>query len=158
MSQPQMFIPVFATGTVEINHNLAYQKKDGKVYYFNGHAMPIFSHDEDDIKSFKMIMSQFYVNGHATQAEIIRAFGIPAITIKRSVKLFRERGPGGFFVKNTPKRKPRVLIPEVIAKVQAFLDEGLSTKEIAKKLNLKQNTLDQAIRAGRLKKKPQRTK
>ena len=136
MAQTQMFIPVFATGTIEINHNLAYQKKDGRVYYFNGHAMPIFSHEEDDVQSFKMIMSQFYINGHVKQAEIIRAFGIPAVTIKRSVKLFRERGPRGFFVKNTPKRKPTVLTPEVIEKVQAFLDEGLSTREIAKKLSL----------------------
>ena len=99
MAQTQMFIPVFATGTIEINHNLAYQKKDGRVYYFNGHAMPIFSHEEDDVQSFKMIMSQFYINGHVKQAEIIRAFGIPAVTIKRSVKLFRERGPSVTFLR-----------------------------------------------------------
>ena len=84
-----MFIPIFATGTVQINANLAYQKEDGRVYYFNGHSMPVFSHSADDIKSFKMIVSQFCVNGNATQAEMIRAFGIPSITIKRAVKTFR---------------------------------------------------------------------
>ena len=156
MPHPQTFIPVFATGTVEINSNLAYQKENGRVYYFNGHAMPIFSHAEDDVRSFKMIVSQFYVNGIVTQAEIIKVFGIPSITMKRAVKTFRTRGPEGFFVKNVPKRKPRVLIPEVITKVQKFLDEGLTTGEIANKLTLKKNTLDQAIRAGRLKKNSSR--
>lgn len=153
MPQPQTFIPVFAMGTVEINPNLAYQKENGRVYYFNGHAMPVFSHSEEDVRSFKMIVSQFCVNGNATQAQIIRAFGIPSITMKRSVKIFRTEGAGGFFVSKSPKRKPRVLTPEVIAEVQKLLDEGATLKEIADKLGLKQNTLEQAIRAGRLKKK-----
>lgn len=153
MRQPQMFIPIFATGTVHINPYLAYQKEDGRVYYFNGHAMPVFSHAENDVKSFKMIVSQFCVHGNATQAEIIRAFGIPSITMKRAVKTFRTRGPEGFFVRSSPKRKPRVLIPEVITEVQKLLDIGSSPREIADKLGLKQNTLEQAIRAGRLKKK-----
>lgn len=153
MPQPQTFIPVFATGTVEINPNLAYQKNDGTVYYFNGHAMPVFSHAENDIRSFKMIVSQFCANGSATQAQIVRAFGIPSITMKRSVKIFRLEGVGGFFVSKSPKRKPRVLTPEVILEVQILLNEGTTPKEIADKLGLKQNTLEQAIRAGRLKKK-----
>lgn len=152
MPHPQMFIPVFATGTVQINANLAYQKENGTVYYFNGHSVPVFSHAEDDTKSFKMIISQFYVLGYAKQSEIIRTFGIPPVTMKRAVKTFRERGPAGFFVKNNPKRKPRVLIPEVVEKVQKLLDEGSTPREIANALNLKQNTLERAIRNGRLKK------
>ena len=153
MPHPQTFIPIFATGTVEINPDLAYQKEDGRVYYFNGHAMPVFSHAENDIKSFKMIVSQFCANGNATQAEIIRAFGIPSITMKRSVKIFRTEGAGGFFISKSPKRKPRILTPEVIVDVQKLLNEGFTPKKIADKLGLKQNTLEQAIRAGRLKKK-----
>jgi len=150
---PQMFIPIFALSTVLINNNLAYQKKDGRVYYFNGHKMPIFSHDEHDVKSFKMIISQFCVDGNAKQAEIIKTFGIPSITIKRCVKLYRTRGPSGFFVKIQLKRKPRVFTPEVIEKVQGMLDEGLTPRDISKELGLKQNTIEQAIRKGRLKKK-----
>jgi hypothetical protein len=152
MPYPQAFIPIFIAGLVQINPTLAYQKENGRIYYFNGHAMPVFSHAEDDVKSFKMIVSQFCVNGNATQAEIIRAFGVPSITMKRAVKTFRIYGPGGFFIKKSLKRKPRVLTPEVITEVQKFLDDGFSPREIAGKLGLKQNTLEQAIRAGRLKK------
>ena len=43
-------------------------------------------------------MSQFYLNGIATQAEIIRAFGVSSITMKRAVKTFRTRGPEGFLI------------------------------------------------------------
>ena len=153
MPHPQTFIPIFATGTVRINADLAYQKEDGQVFYFNGHKMPVFSHAENDVQSFKMIVSQFCVNGNAKQAEIIRAFGIPGITIKRSVKIFRDRGAAGFFSKNQPKRKPRVLTPDVIKEIQKLLDEGTTPKVVAEKLGLKQNTIEQAIRAGRLKKK-----
>ena len=69
MTQPQMFIPLFAEGTVAINKDLAYTKDDGKLCYFNGHSMPVFSHAEEDVKSFKMIVSQFCVSGISTQAE-----------------------------------------------------------------------------------------
>ena len=154
MPHPQTFIPIFSIGAVQINSNLAYQKENGRVYYFNGHAMPVFSHAEDDVKSFKMIVSQFCVNGNATQAEIIRTFGIPSISMKRAVKTFRDRGPEGFFVRISPKRKPRVLTSEVLAKVQSLLDQDATPREIAIQLGLKQNTLEQAIRKGRLKKKP----
>jgi transposase-like protein len=153
MPHPQTFIPIFAAGTVRINADLAYQKEDGQVFYFNGHKMPVFSHAENDVQSFRMIVSQFCVSGNAKQAEIIRTFGIPGITMKRSVKIFRERGPAGFFSKVQPKRKPRVLTPEVIKEVQKLLDEGATPKIVAEKLGLKQNTIEQAIRAGRLKKK-----
>lgn len=153
MPQTQ-FLPFFAPGVVHINSNLTYKKENGSVYYFYGHAMPVFSHAESDLQSFKMIISQFCVLGNATQAEMIRAFGLPPITMKRGVKTFREKGPSGFFSKPALKRKPRVLTPEVTEKVQQKLDEGLSPREISIQLGLKQNTLEQAIRHGRLKKKP----
>ncbi len=45
----------------------------------------------------RMIISQFYINGNATQAELYRAFGISAIAVKRAVKKYKEEGAGGFF-------------------------------------------------------------
>lgn len=151
---PQTFIPIFAPGLIHINPDLAYQKENGSIYYFNGQSMPIFSHDEMDVKSFKMIVSQFCVNGYATQAEIIRAFGIPPISMKRAVKTFREKGAAGFFSDSRHKRKPRVLTPEVLSAIQQRLDAGLPVGEIANELHLKVDTIRQAIRSGRLKKTP----
>ena len=49
-------------------------------------SMPVFSHDKDDIQAFRMITSQFYVNGNATQSQIARAFGVTLVSVKRAVK------------------------------------------------------------------------
>lgn len=57
---PQMLLPIFPAGVTEINDKLAFKKEDGVVTYFSA-TMPVFHHDETDIPSFKMIVSQFYV-------------------------------------------------------------------------------------------------
>ncbi len=151
---PQMFLPLFAKGLTHINSSLAYQKEDGRIYYFNGSQLPLFSHAEEDIPSFRMILSQFYVNGVATQSEIVKTFGIPPITLKRAVKTFRMHGPSGFYPSaKQSKRKPRVLTDQVISEVQNRIDSGVGIKEISLELNLKKDTLQKAIQDGRLKKR-----
>ncbi|MCZ6803004.1 MAG: hypothetical protein O7D86_03475 [Proteobacteria bacterium] len=51
---PQAQLPIFPHGVTLINANLAFEKKDARVTYFNG-TMPVFSHDEDDPDTFRMI-------------------------------------------------------------------------------------------------------
>lgn len=111
--------------------------------------MPVFIHDENEIATFRMITSQFCVNGNATQAQISRAFGVTLISVKRSVKLYRQKGPRGFY-EPRKTRGAAVLTTEVLEEVQSLLDDGLSTSAVAKKLELKANTLNKAIHAGRL--------
>ena len=72
------------------------QKKNGIVYYFNG-AMPVFQHPENDYSSFRLFTSQLVVNGNVTQMEIVRAFNVSAISVKRWVKKYRKNGAEGFF-------------------------------------------------------------
>ena len=150
---PQIVMPIFAEGVVHINASLAYKKEDSRVYYFNGHEMPVFAHEATDIRSFRMITSQFYVNGNATQAEIVKAFGIPAVSMKRAVKLFRKHGSSGFYTNFQPKRKPRVLTSAVIITAQKLLDDGADIQDLSAQLKLKEGTLQKAVRDGRLKKK-----
>lgn len=145
---PQIQLPIFPPGTTPINANLAFEKNDGRITYFNG-SMPVFVHDEDDLQTFRMITSQFYINGNATQAEICRAFGVPAITVKRAVKKYREEGAAGFY-KPKGTRGASVLTPEVLAQAQALLDQGEEMGEIAKALDIKSNTLNKATHDGRL--------
>lgn len=145
---PQTFFPIFPSGLTLINEKIGFQKKDERVYYFNG-MMPIFSHHESDLPSFRFITAQLVVLGNATQAEIVRSFGISSISMKRYVKRYRERGPAGFFEKSR-RRGPGVLTKEVLEKVQSMLDQGIETPVIAKELGLKADTLNKAIRDGRL--------
>ena len=152
---PQMLLPIFPDGLTHINNRIGFQKKDHNVYYFNG-MMPIFFHHEDDMNSFRFITAQIAVLGNATQAEIVRAFGISTISMKRYVKRYRDRGPAGFFDK--PRRRGAgVLTKEVLEKVQDLLDHGMEVSEIAKQLDLKVNTLNKAIRDGRVRKVKKKT-
>ncbi len=145
---PQMQFPFFPEGVTHITPLLAFSRKDGRVTYFNG-DMPVFFHDTEDIDSFRMITAQFCVNGNTRQVDIVRAFGISKISIKRAVKLFREAGPRGFYAKRKT-RGPAVLTPRVLEQAQQLLDEGLETPEVADRLGIKRDTLSKAVRAGRL--------
>ncbi len=145
---PQMHLPFFPDGVEPITAELAFEKKDGQVTYFNGH-MPVFMHDEQDIATFRMITAQFCINGNAKQAEISRAFGITLISVKRAVKLYRDKGVSGFY--EEPKRRgAAVLTAEVLKEAQERLDEGLEIREVAGQLGVKRDTLAKAIRAGHL--------
>jgi len=91
MSQIQL--PIFPDGSTPITPVLSFTQQDGRVTYFNG-CMPVFSHAADDHASFRMITAQFCANGNTKQAEIVRAFGVTKISMKRSVKRYREQGSG----------------------------------------------------------------
>ncbi len=145
---PQLQLPIFPEGMTLINANLGVERRDSTVTYIYG-SLPVFSHDVDDMRTFRMFTSQLYVNGSASQAEICRAFGVSRLSVKRSVKLYRQKGMAGFF--EEPKRRgPAVLTPPVLNKVQELLDEGCSIPEVAKELSLKADTLRKAVKACRL--------
>ena len=60
---PQLQLPIFPDGVTHITEQLAFMKENGQVTYFNGH-MPVFTHAETDIATFRMITSQFCASGH----------------------------------------------------------------------------------------------
>ncbi len=148
---PQMQLPIFPPGLNLINSLVGFERKEGRIYYFYG-MLPLFHHDEEDTESFRFITSQLVVSGNVKQIEIVKAFGVPYISVKRSVKRLREEGSKGFF-KERKGRSPHVLVADVIKKAQRLLSQGHSTAEVAKQLNLKTNTLNKAIKEGRLHKK-----
>lgn len=151
---PQMVLPLFPKDVTYINNSLAFCCNDHEVYYFYGGPHPVFTHAKTDVATFRMIVSQFYVTGKATQSEIRRAFAIPAITLKRSVKLYREKGPAGFYETVERKRGSPVLTNEIITNVETFLANGKDLKEISKELNIKYDTLYRGYKNGKIKKKP----
>jgi transposase len=145
---PQLHLPLFPDGVPHITNELAFEKRDGRITYFNGH-MPVFSHAENDVATFRMITSQFCESGYAKQCDIIRAFGVTSISVKRSVKLYREKGTKGFYAPRVT-RGPAVLNDSVVAEIEELLGEGASEAEVAERLGLKRNTLHKAVRAGRV--------
>src|SRR5215469_933949 len=120
---PQVQLPIFPQGVTPITSEIAFQCEDDKVCYFNGH-LPVFIHDKGDLATFRLFSSQLVINGNATQAQIARAFGVPLVTVKRYVKLYREGGTAAFFAP-AKKRSASKLSPPVCQEVQALLDQGL---------------------------------
>jgi len=145
---PQLQLPIFPHGLTSINEDLAFQQENGKVVYFHG-LLPVFQHEQKDVKSFRMITSQLIANGTVRQRDIVRAFGVPLATVKRYMKVHRQHGAAGFF--QQPRcRSANVLTPEVAQRAQALLDEGKSVPEVGHEIGVAGNTLHKAIHAGRL--------
>ncbi len=145
---PQLQLPLFPYGLTSITEDLAFQQEDGKVVYFHG-LLPVFQHDQKDLKSFRMYNSQLIANGTVRQRDIVRAFGIPLATVKRYMKVHRQHGAAGFF-QQPRRRSANVLTPEVKQRAQALLDQGQSVPEVSSAIGVRGTTLHKAIHAGRL--------
>jgi hypothetical protein len=153
----QLQLPVFPAGVTQLSCDLGVSCRDGRVDYFYG-TLPVFRHAEKDVKSFRFFTSQLYVDGKVKQADVVRVFGVSAISVKRAVKLYQKEGAGGFW-RPRPTRGPSVLTPEVLKQAQEQLDAGQELAAVASQLHIPYDTLQKAVRDGRLhvakKKKPQ---
>ena len=63
---PQVQLPIFPAGSVEINRDLACRTEEDRVVYYNGH-LPVFMHAKNDLASFRLFTSQLIIQGSATQ-------------------------------------------------------------------------------------------
>lgn len=147
-TMPQLHLPLFPNGATEITPTLSFAKHESTVTYFHS-GMPIFIHEESDRASFRWIIAQLHVTSGAKQSVLAAAFGIPEITVKRAVKLYRTQGAKGFF---SPRetRGAAVLTEPVLAQAQIHLDDGQAPAMVAELLGIKPDTLSKAIRAGKL--------
>ena len=146
---PQLQLPIFPAGVTEINSQIAIQKEACRVYYLHGH-LPVFQHQEQDVRSFRMFTSQLIAGGTVKPKEIVKTFGVPMVTVKRYVKLYREHGAKGFYEARSRHSSASVLKGPVLEQAQQLLDETRSVPEVAAELKVLPNTLHKAIRAGRL--------
>ena len=128
---------------------IAVQKEGDVVCYIHGH-LPVFRHAVEDVRSFRMFTSQMIVGGTVKPKEIMQTFGVPMVTVKRYVKLYREHGASGFYETKPRHSSASVLKGEVAEQAQRLLDGGRSVPEVAEELGVLGNTLHKAIRAGRL--------
>jgi hypothetical protein len=152
---PQQQLPLFPDGTTLITPQLGFMREKEEVTYLYG-SLPVFIHHVGDLASFHMITAQFVVSGHATQAQIAEAFGVTRISVKRAVKRYREQGAKGFYAPRAT-RGAAVLTEPVLKEAQQLLVDGMAASAVADQLRIKRDTLDKAIRAGRLQRPQKRT-
>jgi hypothetical protein len=145
---PQVQLPIFPAGSVEINRALACRTEDEQVIYYNG-QLPVFTHAKSDLASFRLFTSQLIVQGSATQGHIAKAFGVPLVAIKRATKLYRQRGAAGFFVPKA-RREGSKLNTEKLEQARALLVQGHRLAVVSEQTGVLTDTLRKAIAAGRL--------
>jgi transposase len=150
---PQTLLPLIPDGATQINDIVSVVREDDRWTYFHG-SHPIFSHAQDDRRSFRMFTAQLVCQGTCRQVEIIRAFGVSKNSVLRSVKKYREEGIQAFY---EPRRgRGSTVITEKVAdQAQQLLNAGTSRKEVAEQLGIKYDTLRKAIQQERLQQPPQ---
>lgn len=145
---PQIQLPMFPAGCVEINRNLACRTEGDNVVYFNGHV-PVFTHAKNDLASFRLFTSQLIVQGSATQGQIAKAFGVPLVAIKRATKIFRELGPSGFFI-SKPRRNGSKLNAQKLELASSLILLGQPLMVVSEQTGVLIDTLRKAVQDGRL--------
>lgn len=146
---PQLQLPIFPDGTKEINRELGVPCADGKVVYLYGH-LPVFQHEQTDLRSFRLFTSQLVANGVVRAREVVEAFGVPLGTVKRYTALFRREGPSGFYQSKPRQRSETKLTPAIKEQAEALLGAGCSVAEVARQSGVLATTLHKALRAKRL--------
>ena len=149
---PQLQLPIFPDQCTPITPELAFQRCEDTVVYINGH-LPVFSHAVDDIASFRFFTSQLCINGSASQPQIVRAFGVPLVTVKRMCAKLRAEGAEGFFAPR-PRCEGSKLTRARLAQAQTVLGSGAAAPRLSAELGVLPTTLHKAIGDGRLKKSP----
>ena len=145
---PQMQLPLIPSGTKSINTIWSVDNTDDRVTYFCG-LNPVFMHDADCSRSFRMFTAQLVCQGACRQIEVIKAFGVSKSSVARSVAKYRNGGPASFF-KPKKKRTGKVITEEVKEQLAQLFASGMNPKEAAFELDIKHSTLCKAITQNRV--------
>jgi transposase-like protein len=146
---PQAWLPLIPSGATEINDVISVVRRNGQWTYFCG-VHPVFFHQQDDRKSFRMFTAQLVCQGMCRQADIINTFGVSKNSVKRAVAKYRQGGPEAFFAARKTRRGGSVLTEAVIEQAQELLGLGNDRGQVAEQLGVKPDTLRKAINQGRV--------
>lgn len=149
----QILLPIYPAGTEMISASLGVGRKDGIVTYIHS-GMPIYSHLENDIRSFRFITSKFILQGLCRMVDISMCFHVSYDSVKRYVRRLEACGDTEFFTNDKRNGGSRhKLLPEVIGRMQRYLDEGVSNSEIARLEGVTEGAVRYSIKTGVLKKR-----
>jgi transposase len=147
----QLLLPIFPKDIKLITPNLGVIEKDRIVNYLHS-GVPIGNHASNDLKSFRCHTSRMIEVGLCRQTDIVRTFGVSSDSVKRSLKLFQQKGEKGFYGQQGPMRLCHTMLPDRIKRIQEMLDLGMSNYAIAKKEGISEGTIRYSIEQGKLKK------
>ncbi len=145
---PRLLLPLVPDGATRVSPFVSVIQENGQWTWMAG-VLPIFSHPHNDRDSFRMFTAQLVCLGSCKQVDVVKAFGVSVISVKRAVQQYREHGPASFF---EPRgvRGATVMTPAVIQQAQMLLNQECSRQETAQRLQIKVDTLGKAIQKGKL--------
>ena len=134
-----------------VSKHLAVNRSDGKIIFFNASG-PIYICGENDSAAVRVAAAvltdpQLHL---AKPKEIARALRCHRSRVFEHRKRFKEVGVTGLQPKRTGPRGASKLKGTVLARAQKYLNQGLSSREVARKVGVSEGTIRGALRAERL--------
>lgn len=148
----QLQLPIYPFDTRLISPRLGVYQKDSLVQYI-ANGLPIYSHDVEDLQSFRFITSNFIKQGLCKSTEIASCFCIPVDSVKRYLNKLRNQGEAAFFSQQTRHGHSHKIRGSVAERIQKKLDQGVSVNAIAKSEGLTEGSIRYAVKQGYLKKR-----
>jgi transposase-like protein len=145
----QLILPMIPPGATEINDQLCVWRNGDRWTYFLG-AHPIYSHEANDRRMFRLITSQMIDCGACRLVDIVKSFGVSKSSVIRSLKKLRTEGTQSFFKARRGRRSASVMTAEVLGNAQRLLQQGYGGRETAEELGVPYDTFRKAIQDGRL--------
>src|SRR5215210_193776 len=121
----QLKLPLFPKETRLFNSSFGLFSKGGNVIYLHC-GQPVGMHEEEDHNSFRHKIASFIELGLCTQSEVVSILHVSADSIRRCRKQYRQDGEAAFFAPDKRKGKSHKMLPAVLQRVQAQLNEGKS--------------------------------
>jgi DNA-binding NarL/FixJ family response regulator len=148
----QLKLPLFPIETKLFNASFGVFSKDGMVFYLHC-GQPVGMHEEEDHNAFRNKIAGFVELGLCTQSEVVKTLHVSMDSVRRSCKQYREHGEAAFFAPDRRKGSSHKMLPQVLRRIQAQLNEGKSVNSIAKQEGVREGTIRYSIQTGKLKKK-----
>ena len=119
-----MFLPMFPEGSKMISSEVAVSlepnnSKDGSKWYqywING--APLYRHEEDDLSSFRFIMSNLIVQKLLNVQEVCKCFDLKEDSVRKQVKRLREGGQAVFFNHKRSEQKCHKIRGALLVRLQ----------------------------------------
>ncbi len=131
----------------QLGSNLAMVREKQRVTFFNASG-PLYSCAENDRDGIHLAAAMLVDLRLAKPTVLADALGLHRSTIFKSVTRLRQQGTEGVRRKKRGPRGPHKLHGAVRARAQRLLDDGVSNRQVARKLGISEGAIRHALRNG----------
>ena len=144
----QVNLPLIPNSAIDLGHCFSVFFAETEVRWYHGLDI-VARHSRSDQDQYRLEIATLCAASGVRQSVMAHATGLHPNTITSYVARLLERGPSAFF-SPSPVRGGAVLTAEKLRECQSLLDRGVSRAETSRAAGVRKNTLEKAIRDGRL--------